>query len=218
MPKEKEREKEKEKEKGQEKVPLPPKEAGSTQDKQPGHTRKDLERLALGGDSVKKGQLETNGGGKTKGGFGKGFGKGASQSQSAPATPVIPSRAASVTSEASSVQSHKFTLKDLLASGPKLSRRSSARSASSRHSDSDREQGAAAGGGGRSVGGDSSAGSLRGKYGVCQKVAIGKGATSVVRLAHKWDRNDGDKMYAVKVGCCFCFNVCGCGLLLALGA
>jgi protein-serine/threonine kinase len=35
------------------------------------------------------------------------------------------------------------------------------------------------------------------KYGVCQKVAIGKGATSVVRLAHKWDRTE-EKLYAVK--------------------
>jgi hypothetical protein len=36
------------------------------------------------------------------------------------------------------------------------------------------------------------------KYGVCQKLAIGKGATSVVRLAHKWDRTE-EKLYAVKV-------------------
>jgi hypothetical protein len=36
------------------------------------------------------------------------------------------------------------------------------------------------------------------KYGVCQKVAIGKGATSVVRLAHKWDRSE-EKLYAIKV-------------------
>jgi len=35
------------------------------------------------------------------------------------------------------------------------------------------------------------------KYGVCDKVAIGKGATSVVRLAHKWDRSE-EKLYAVK--------------------
>ncbi|KAH9814440.1 kinase-like domain-containing protein [Melampsora americana] len=35
------------------------------------------------------------------------------------------------------------------------------------------------------------------KYGVCEKAAIGKGATAVVRLAHKWDRGT-DKLYAVK--------------------
>jgi hypothetical protein len=29
-------------------------------------------------------------------------------------------------------------------------------------------------------------------------VAIGKGATSVVRLAHKWDRSE-EKLYAIKV-------------------
>ncbi|KAJ7356411.1 kinase-like domain-containing protein [Mycena albidolilacea] len=145
--------------------------------------------------------------------------------KSAPNTPAIPSRApsraASVASDASGADSskHRFTLKDLLASGPKLSRKSSARSASSRHSvDSDvsgsasvasaadhpakkakapkSKSGSVRSGG--SVGGDS-AGSLSQKYGVCQKVAIGKGATSVVRLAHKWDRNDGgEKVYAVK--------------------
>ncbi|KAJ7649559.1 kinase-like domain-containing protein [Mycena polygramma] len=163
--------------------------------------------------------------------------KGASKS--APNTPKPPSRAASVISEAPSTKeggSHKFTLKDLLASGPKLSRRSSGRSASSRHSADSvsdasasvhsgkerdggwahialglsskdkshggsakekKEKGGRSGGSVKSTGGDSAA-SLSKKYGVCQKVAIGKGATSVVRLAHKWDRSEGDKMYAVK--------------------
>ncbi|KAH8101492.1 Pkinase-domain-containing protein [Cristinia sonorae] len=82
----------------------------------------------------------------------------------------------------------KFTLKDLLGA-PKLVRRSSARSTgSSKKSDSER--------GGRSVGGETTASLLK-KYGVCEKVAIGKGATSVVRLAHKWDRTE-EKLYAVK--------------------
>jgi hypothetical protein len=86
---------------------------------------------------------------------------------------------------------HKFNLKDLLASGPKLARKSSARStASSKKSDSD-------GAGPKSTAGDSAA-SLSQKYGVCQKIAIGKGATSVVRLAHKWDRSE-EKLYAIKV-------------------
>lgn len=49
-----------------------------------------------------------------------------------------------------------------------------------------------------SVGGQSNAStSLLKKYGVCEKVAIGKGATAVVRLAHKWDRST-EKLYAVK--------------------
>ncbi|KAH8120491.1 Pkinase-domain-containing protein [Phellopilus nigrolimitatus] len=83
----------------------------------------------------------------------------------------------------------KFTLKDLLANGPKLSRKSSARSsASSKKSDSDGDR--------RSNAGDSTA-SLSKKYGVCERLAIGKGATSVVRLAHKWDRSE-EKLYAVK--------------------
>jgi hypothetical protein len=81
---------------------------------------------------------------------------------------------------------HKFNLKDLLGSAPKLSRKSSARSsASSRKSDSE--------GGPKSE----STGLLK-KYGTCERVAIGKGATSVVRLAHKWDRSE-EKLYAVKV-------------------
>ncbi|KZV77546.1 Pkinase-domain-containing protein [Peniophora sp. CONT] len=73
---------------------------------------------------------------------------------------------------------------------PKITRKSSQRSTggSSRKSDSD--------GGARSVAGDSVQ-SLSQKYGICERVAIGKGATSVVRLAHKWDRND-EKLYAVK--------------------
>jgi len=84
----------------------------------------------------------------------------------------------------------KFTLKDLISSAPKMSRKSSARSTgSSKKSDSDGER--------RSVAGESTA-SLAQKYGVCQKIAIGKGATSVVRLAHKWDRTE-EKLYAVKV-------------------
>ncbi|KDQ52998.1 hypothetical protein JAAARDRAFT_197785 [Jaapia argillacea MUCL 33604] len=75
-----------------------------------------------------------------------------------------------------------LTLKDFLAAGPKLARRSSQRSTSSKKSDSDKGE---------------STTSLAKKYGVCERVAIGKGATSVVRLAHKWDRTE-EKLYAVK--------------------
>ncbi|KAF8878428.1 kinase-like domain-containing protein [Infundibulicybe gibba] len=109
-----------------------------------------------------------------------------------PESPVPrPGKPASVHSDGGG-SGHKFNLKDLLASTPKLSRKSSQRSTgSSRKSDSDFD-----GGGGKSIGGDSAA-SLTKKYGVCQKVAIGKGATSVVRLAHKWDRTE-EKLYAVK--------------------
>ena len=39
--------------------------------------------------------------------------------------------------------------------------------------------------------------SLLKKYGICDKVAIGRGATAVVRLAHRWDRSD-EKLFAVK--------------------
>ncbi|KAG8859297.1 serine/threonine-protein kinase HAL4/sat4 [Tulasnella sp. 330] len=107
----------------------------------------------------------------------------------------------------------RFNLKDLLnTGGPKLARKSSA---SSRKSDSSSVAGEIINAGqpgyttsgpeslprprsrgASSVGGDSTA-SLSKKYGVCEKAAIGKGATSVVRLAHKWDRKE-EKLYAVK--------------------
>jgi serine/threonine protein kinase len=110
------------------------------------------------------------------------------------AVPITPVEASPVTrsKDHSSVHStdggHKFTLKDLLGSAPKLSRKSSARSsASSRKSDSE--------GGPKSTAGESTG--LLKKYGTCERVAIGKGATSVVRLAHKWDRSE-EKLYAVK--------------------
>jgi serine/threonine protein kinase len=51
------------------------------------------------------------------------------------------------------------------------------------------------------------------KYGVCQKLAIGKGATSVVRLAHKWDRSE-EKLYAVKVSL-LSLSYSGLALLIA---
>lgn len=111
-----------------------------------------------------------------------------SQANDYPPTPIN-RKPASVHSDKG--EGHKFNLKDLLANGPKLHRKSSQRSTSSRRSDSDTE------GRPRSVTGESSA-SMSQKYGVCQKVAIGKGATSVVRLAHKWDRSE-EKLYAIKV-------------------
>jgi len=48
----------------------------------------------------------------------------------------------------------------------------------------------------KSRGGKSNA-SLMNKYGVTDKVAIGKGATAIVRLAHKLDRSS-EKLYAIK--------------------
>jgi len=97
------------------------------------------------------------------------------------------SKAASVHSQDG--DKHKFNLKDLLGTGPKLSRKSSQKSnVSSKKSDY---------GDNKSNAGDSTT-SFSAKYGVCAKVAVGKGATSVVRLAHKWDRSE-EKLYAVKV-------------------
>ncbi|KAM6497804.1 other/HAL protein kinase [Amanita muscaria] len=90
---------------------------------------------------------------------------------------------------------HSFNLKDLLPSAPKLARKISQRSTSSRKSDSEAE-GGSIWSKARSNAGDSTS-SFSKKYGVCQKVAIGKGATSVVRLAHKWDRTE-ERLYAIK--------------------
>ena len=116
----------------------------------------------------------------------RGTGGGGGDVSRTPSRDSTRSKAPSVHSDGGG---QKFTLKDLLGA-PKLVRRSSARSTgSSKKSDSDR--------GGRSVAGDSTASLLK-KYGVCEKIAIGKGATSVVRLAHKWDRSE-EKLYAVKV-------------------
>lgn len=88
---------------------------------------------------------------------------------------------------------NKFTLKDLIGLGesqPKMNRKQSASSAKG----SDRGSTKA----GSERGDDNgSTASLLKKYGVCDKAAIGKGATAVVRLAHKWDRRE-EKLYAVK--------------------
>lgn len=113
-----------------------------------------------------------------------------SRAPTAPSSPQPPSTPvrARASSNAHS-DSSRFSLANLISSAPKLNRKSSGRSiGSSRKSDSDGER--------KSVTGESGV-SLTQKYGVCQKVAIGKGATSVVRLAHKWDRTE-EKLYAVK--------------------
>jgi protein-serine/threonine kinase len=86
-------------------------------------------------------------------------------------------------------------LKDLIGlgdNGPKLSRRPSA-AGSNKGSDKGSTRGSE-----RDYGDNGSTASLLKKYGVCDKAAIGKGATAVVRLAHKWDRRE-EKLYAVKV-------------------
>lgn len=90
--------------------------------------------------------------------------------------------------QASEAGGQKFNLMDLLSGSPGLVRRASQRSATSKQSGSER---------GASSMGETTA-SLSKKYGVCDRIAIGKGATSVVRLVHKWDRTE-EKLYAVKV-------------------
>ncbi|KXN83358.1 Serine/threonine-protein kinase hal4 [Leucoagaricus sp. SymC.cos] len=110
----------------------------------------------------------------------------------APDSPVPTPRSKPASVHSDKGDGHKFNLKDLLGNAPKLNRKSSQRSTSSRRSDSEAGDVARP----RSNAGDSAV-SLTQKYGVCQRVAIGKGATSVVRLAHKWDRTE-EKLYAVK--------------------
>lgn len=228
-------------------IPLPPPDA-SAYDKQPGHTRGDLKKLALSSFSpvVDRKPLSTTG--SSEDGFGEspfsslpssrapsrpgsrapsmsggtsGGKLGASTlhangmngktvtpssypSQSGvtsptSATTVTPTQArpGKPPSVHSDTGGSKFTLKDLLASAPKVARKASQRSTGSRSSRiSDSDAGSTDGGKARSR--SDSAVSLTQKYGVCQKVAIGKGATSVVRLAHKWDRSE-EKLYAIKV-------------------
>lgn len=92
--------------------------------------------------------------------------------------------------EAVGYSGNKFTLKDLIGmgggEGGKMQRRGS-------------EKGSVKGSStkGSEHGDNTSTASLLKKYGVCDKAAIGKGATAVVRLAHKWDRRE-EKLYAVK--------------------
>lgn len=106
--------------------------------------------------------------------------------------PDIPPQHPRPPSTAGSHTDGRFSLKDLL-NGPKLTRRNSASSRKSVSSRPPSESGKAGG----SSAGESA---LESKYGIYGKMAIGKGATSVVRLAHKWDRTE-EKLYAVKV--CF---------------
>ncbi|KAG8748624.1 serine/threonine-protein kinase HAL4/sat4 [Ceratobasidium sp. 414] len=108
------------------------------------------------------------------------------QSFSSEVRPSVRSRNPSVSGQS---DGHKFNLKDLLASTPKtaVSRKSST-GGGSRKSD-----GSEYGGKPSSV---TSNGQLK-HYGTCERGPIGKGATSIVKLAHKWDRTE-EKLYAVK--------------------
>ena len=96
--------------------------------------------------------------------------------------------------EVTGASGSKFTLKDLIGmgdGGAKLSRRPSA-AGSTKGSDKGSTKGSE-----RDYGDGNSTASLLKKYGICDRAAIGKGATAVVRLAHKWDRRE-EKLYAVK--------------------
>ena len=128
------------------------------------------------------------------------FRKNSGRSASAPHDPKKPMvsvggqpMAITKKEEVTGASGNKFTLKDLIGMGdgaPKLSRRPSATG-----SQKGSEKGSTRG---SDHGDNTSTASLLKKYGICDKAAIGKGATAVVRLAHKWDRRE-EKLYAVKV-------------------
>lgn len=123
---------------------------------------------------------------------------GKAGNEHSPSGPLSPNLHGSEGTSAAPGGGTKFTFKDLVSSGPKLSRKASASSAASKSERGGSEKGGQDG---------TSTVSLLTKYGVCEKTAIGKGATAVVRLAHKWDRTS-EKLYAVKVSgdpLCFLF-------------
>ncbi|KAF7340305.1 Pkinase-domain-containing protein [Mycena venus] len=206
-------------------IPLPPPEAASAPDKQPGMTRQDLLDKAKSPAPISTDAPDSNSSNTTPQTphlhpqphrcIGPGV---TNLPRPAPAGPFgqargvhillrTPSRnpGPTVASEASQGGGHKFTLKDLLANGPKLSRRSSARSASSRHSaDSGSEVSWRDGGSvksGKSKEDKESRKSGKGeeRWGERQERGWGLDCESVEKVwAHKWDRSEGDKMYAVK--------------------
>lgn len=91
------------------------------------------------------------------------------------------------------------SLRDMIMNSPMIARRGSSashRSDGSAHSKGAKEKKRM----GSLVGGGTNNGevaSLMKKYGTCERVAIGKGASAVVRIAHKRDKSE-DKVYAVK--------------------
>ena len=94
------------------------------------------------------------------------------------------------------------TLRDMIMNAPKISRRGSNASHRSEGSGTSGQSSKSASKESKkkSVKGNAPGGevtSLLKKYGTCERVCIGKGATAVVRIAHKWDETE-EKVYAVK--------------------
>ena len=111
------------------------------------------------------------------------------------------SRSNSFASEKGKNSGHGSTLRDMIMNNPVLSRKGS--SASHRSDGSTSSKGTKEGkkqkgrGASSAVNGTGEVASLMKKYGTCERVAIGKGATAVVRVAYKRDESK-EKMYAVK--------------------
>ena len=95
------------------------------------------------------------------------------------------------------------TLRDMIMNAPKISRRgsnASHRSEGSASGNSAQSSKSGAQKDKKSAKGSNSGGevaSLMKKYGTCERMCIGKGATAVVRIAHKWDKSE-EKVYAIK--------------------
>ena len=108
-------------------------------------------------------------------------------------------RSNSIVSDKSKSNSTGSALRDMIMNSPMIARRGSSashRSDGSASSKSTKEKKRM----GNMIGGGTSTGevaSLMKKYGTCERVAIGKGASAVVRIAHKRDKSE-DKVYAVK--------------------
>lgn len=92
-------------------------------------------------------------------------------------------------------------LRDMIMNSPMLVRRGSSAShrsdgsASSKSKDGKKKKGTSTIPGAPGTG---EVASLLKKYGTCERVAIGKGASAVVRIARKRDKDNADRMYAVK--------------------
>lgn len=104
------------------------------------------------------------------------------------AKPEKPGKKSDKGKEGDAKSTASSTLRDMIMGAPKMSRKGSTTSHGNKSDGGSKKGGSTAGG---------ETASLLKKYGVCEKAAIGKGATAVVRLAHKWDRST-EKLYAVK--------------------
>lgn len=101
--------------------------------------------------------------------------------------------------EKAKATSHGASLREMIMNNPMISRKSSSHRSDGSTSSKGTKDGKKRKGLGAmsSVPGSGEVASLLKKYGTCERVAIGKGATAVVRVAYKRDQSK-EQMYAVK--------------------